>query len=125
MMAPSSIWNAYFASSSVKPLGRMTWKSAPHGRIVPWMPGPRTSPPRIGIIRRVPQPRSPAMIGVPTFTARLKTYLVASCGAITLSNHPLRQPGRQQWKQNQNHEANEVGHHEGQHADEDRGHVDV
>ena len=37
-MAPSSSSKAYFASSSVKPFGRMTWKSAPTGKIVPLMP---------------------------------------------------------------------------------------
>src|SRR5450631_336989 len=111
-MAPSSISKAYLASSSVKPLGRMTWKSAPQGKMVPCMPGPRTSPPRIGTTRRSPWPVSPATIGVPTLMARLKTYLVASCGVIGLSSHPLRQPQRQYRKQDQDHQSNEVGHHE-------------
>src|SRR4051794_21999250 len=42
-----------------------------------------------------------------------------------LSNHALRQPGRQQREQNEDYQPDQIGHHERQHADEDRGHVDV
>src|SRR6266849_4906279 len=132
-MAPSSISKAYFASSSVKPFGRMVWKSAPHGKIVPLMPSPRTSPPRIGMIRLTPWPKSPATIGAPIVMARLKTYLVCSAGVTDhpnllvsgegklVSNHGFRQPGRQPRKGDQNDQSNEVGRHERKHAPENRG----
>src|SRR5882757_7591788 len=84
------------------------------------MPGPRTSPPRIGMMRLSPQPVSPATIGVPTLMARLKTYFVASCG-VMLSRHTCRQPQRQYRKQDQDHQPNDVRDHERDHAPENRG----
>src|SRR6202166_3074263 len=129
MTAPSSISKAYLASSSVKPLGRMVWKSAPTGKIVPFMPGPWTSPPRTGMTRRTPWPVSPATIGLPTWMARLKTYFVASAGAMgrpsLMRHHALRQPGREQRKGDQDQQPDEVGRHERNNALEDggKGHV--
>src|SRR5258707_6637289 len=99
----------------------MIWKSAPQGKMVPLTFSPRTAPPRIGMIRRTPWPRSPATIGAPTVMLRLKAYCVESCGAIGSPDHALRQPGCQQREQGQNHQANQVGDHERQNADEDRG----
>src|SRR4051794_29325885 len=113
------------------------------------MPSPCTWPPRIGITRRVPQPMSPAMIGAPTFIARLKTYFVWSTermidpslnihpsfrvrrfatprnDGVRSSRHACRQPQRQYREQDQDHQPDQVGYHERDHAAEDRrkGHV--
>src|SRR3954453_5740522 len=102
----------------------MTWKSAPPEWIVPLMPSPCTVPPRTGMTRRMPYPRSPATIGVPTLIDRLKTYFVASCGVVMMSsNHPHRQPSGNQREQDQQHETDQVGNHEWQHAFEYRRHA--
>src|SRR4051812_45735733 len=103
----------------------MTWKSAPQGKMVPCMSGPRTSPPRIGMTRRTPQPMSPATIGAPILMARLNTYFVESCGVIGSARHACRQPQRQYRKQDQDHQPDQVGHHERDHAAEygGKGHV--
>src|SRR3954464_1343173 len=89
----------------------MTWKSAPQGKMVPRMSGPPPSPPSIGMPRRVPQPMSPATIGAPTWMARLNTYLVASCGVMSAGT-AWRQPQREQRKQYQDHQPDQVGDHE-------------
>src|SRR5258707_9540539 len=111
----------------------MVWKSAPHGKIVPLMPSPRSSPPRIGIIRLTPWPKSPATIGTPILMARLKTYwseaqvpwIIPTYSfqgeGKLVSHHALRQPGRQQRKCDQNDQPNEVGRHERKHAPENSG----
>src|ERR1700739_1007726 len=124
----------------------MIWKSAPKAQTLPLIPAPRTSPPITGIIRRTPVPISPADVTLPIWAVTVKTYLVESCGSMKalfylrmilsenryplfrimrLSDHALRQPGRQQWKQDQNHQPDQVGDHKRQHTDKNRRHVDV
>src|ERR1700761_1310269 len=103
----------------------MIWKSAPNGQTLPLMPSPFTSPPVIGMMRRMPEPISPAVVTGPMLAVMVKTYLVSRTGLIRLSNHAHRQPGCQQREQDQDHQPDQVGDHERQHADEDRGHVDV
>ena len=68
---------AYFASSSVKPFGRMVWKSAPHREdrsldAVAENLAAEDRDDRAGCHGRW----SPATIGAPIWMARLKTYLV-------------------------------------------------
>src|SRR5260363_328374 len=103
----------------------MIWKSAPKGSTLPLIRSPFTSPPMIGMMRRTPVPISPADVTSAIAAVMVKTYLVRSSGLIRLTYHALRQPGREQREQDQDHQPDQVGDHERQHADEDRRHVDV
>src|SRR5450759_5185655 len=111
----------------------MIWKSAPNAQTLPFTSSPRTSPPTIGMMRRTPWPISPAEVTPPIWAVMVKTYLVSSAGAMDqsgllvsgagtlVSHHALRQPGRQQRKGDQDHQPDQVGRHERDHALEDRG----
>src|SRR5215203_2529205 len=99
----------------------MIWKSAPNANTLPLTASPRTSPPRIGMIRRTPLPVSPAVVTSPMRTVSVKTYLVASSGILELPHHALRQPQRQYRKCNQDHKADQVGDDERRHALKNRG----
>src|SRR5215471_12448925 len=126
MIAPSSVCNAYFASSSISSLGRMIWKSAPNGQTLPLI-CPRTSPPMMGTMRRTPWPTSPALATSAILAVMVKTYLVLSVGVIgdtgrhgfehalflkpqhgfldhALPRHALRQPGCEQREHDQDHQ---------------------
>src|SRR3954466_1222643 len=128
-MAPSSVSKAYLASRSISSFGRMVWKSAPNGSTLPVIV-PVTSPPMIGMMRRMPMPVSPAVTTSPMRAVTVKTYLVFSAGMVIASplsmrHHPRRQPCRQQREGDQDHQAHEVCRHERDHALEDGGEGDV
>src|SRR5262245_49169874 len=82
----------------------------------------------MGMMRRTPWPMSPAVVTSAMRAVMVKTYFVSSVGAIPsplMRHHARRQPGGEQRKGDQDHEAQEVREHEGDDAAEDGGEGDV
>src|SRR5689334_22599916 len=105
----------------------MIWKSAPNGSTLPLI-SPLTSPPTMGMMRRTPWPMSPAVVTSAMRAVMVKMYFVSSVGVIagfSVRHHTRRQPGGEQRERDQDHQADQVGRHKGNHAAEDGGERDV